>query len=1000
MPRDGETGQRSFRIFLSSTSEDLADYRTRVASVIERLGQETRRMETFVATPQAALPVCQTKAASADALVVCVAHRYGWVPRAEEQGDGKKSVTWYEVEAALKASKPVFAFVVDPEFAWAGAREQDGLLKAKNQKEILRVGSAVRQLAAFKAFLDRSVTRDTFTTPEDLAEKVATSLFPWLLEQALSVSEAARSTASEAAPLVDVTTYLEDLIDRTDHINISGIATQHAQGALRYSIERLYTPLSSRGIRAGDLAREGLLLEMRHERVALADLLPRYARLLIEGQPGAGKTTFLRFAACMLARDALFQPCPGGDSWCARHLGLEADGGSKIPVFLLVADLVSLLTAADAPRLRNDNRQWLLDLLARSCQEDRHAVTRDHWEKLLRAGDAVLLLDGLDEAADEILRARIFDIIRDAQKKWQCRIVVSSRPIETAPLREMGFHPAVIEPFEEQEIRAFIGHWVAALHAVEQPWQGGEAGRYADSLTEAIVGRSRVRRLAANPVMLTCLCVVHWNEGQLPEGRSRVYRAVLRWLIAARGRLREAEGFSDLFAWRAFARLALAMTHTTRGKRSVVDLESAAVAIEPILAREFQDLSAEERRLRARRWLTFECLGSGVVEEVDGRRLRFWHLTFQEFLAALQLAWRGDGEDPEDDWWPLVREHLDHAQWRETVELLPGCLLDEGGVGRVDRLLGRVLALRGEEAGLATEARVAAILGRLMRTVRVLKYKPSAEISAAYEQALQKSMAIFELAGAAQVPVKTRIAVAEALGKGGDPRLAPGVDHWLPVPGLEDFRLGKYPVTVEEYQRFVEGRGYEEAQHWSVEGWELKEKESWSAPESWVEQLEHPNRPVTGVSWWEAESYCRWLADQRGIAIRLPTSEEWEKAATSEQGEYPWGGEEPDEERVNFAPDFKSNVGSPTPVGIYPLGNGPFEHCDLGGNVWEWCVDETTLPDIENAPWDKDEPGRVLRGGGWSLPAGLLRAASRRRSPASYRLDDVGFRVSAAPASS
>ncbi|MCP5109846.1 MAG: hypothetical protein GY953_03310, partial [bacterium] len=201
--------------------------------------------------------------------------------------------------------------------------------------------------------------------------------------------------------------------------------------------------------------------------------------------------------------------------------------------------------------------------------------------------------------------------------------------------------------------------------------------------------------------------------------------------------------------------------------------EEAAVVVAPLLERERPGISGQERRQEARRWLTFECLGSGIVEEVAGRRLRFWHLTFQEFLAALELAWRGDGEDEEQDWWPVVRDYLDHAQWRETVELLPGCLLDEGGVGRVDRLLTYVLVQRGGDDDLAEDARLAAVLGRLLRTLEVLGYKPSGEISEAAEQAMGRALEIFEPEGATRVPVETRIAAAEALGQGGDPRLAP-----------------------------------------------------------------------------------------------------------------------------------------------------------------------------------------------------------------------------------
>lgn len=283
----------------------------------------------------------------------------------------------------------------------------------------------------------------------------------------------------------------------------------------------------------------------------LPQLLPTCDRLLIEGQPGAGKTTFLRFVACQLARDLLGEPCPDGASWRSHYVAL-GEGPPRLPVLVRVADLLTLLTSKDAPALRRDNRLWLLDLLERSSAANGQPVSAEQWEAPLASGEAILLLDGLDEAADEALRPRIFEIFRDACKRWKCPVVVTSRPIATAPLLEMGFHRATIEPFGDAEIRTFVSHWVAALHAAGKARRGDGEARYGATLSEAIVGRSRVRRLAGNPVMLTCLCVVHWNEGQLPEGRSRVYRSVLNWLIAARSHGRQAQGFTDLFAWRAW----------------------------------------------------------------------------------------------------------------------------------------------------------------------------------------------------------------------------------------------------------------------------------------------------------------------------------------------------------------------------------------------------------------------------------------------------------------
>ncbi|MCP4594200.1 MAG: SUMF1/EgtB/PvdO family nonheme iron enzyme [bacterium] len=784
--------------------------------------------------------------------------------------------------------------------------------------------------------------------------------------------------------------YLEDLVDRTDHITVIGAG--RVKGVLRYPIEKLYTPLRSRGapLVAGgaDTADRGLAGD------ALVALLARYRRLVIEGQPGAGKTTFLRFVACILARDALGRDCPDGDLWGARYLGLPTQQ-RLVPVLVRIADIAMVLDAADTAAMRRSDCQWLLELLESWCAVSGYPVDQDQWRDLFESGEATLLLDGLDEVADERLRNRVLDVLRDVSRQWQCPIVITSRPTPTSALGEMGFHTTTIKPFGDIEIRTFVDHWVAGLHASENAGSLGAAAegeRYRARLLSAIRERPAVRLLATNPVMLTCLCLVHWNAGQLPEGRSRVYRAVLHWLIAARSELREQQGFTDRFAWRAFAQLALAMMMAETGIRSIFDLYEGASAIDPVMRREFAGIEAEERRHRAYEWLRFECLGSGAVEEDTGNRIRFWHPTMQDFLAALQLAWRGDGEEWDVDWWPVVREHLDDAQWRETIELLPGNLLDEGGEGRVDKLLERVLALRSPGSDLATEMWVAGIVGRLLMPLSTYHYRPRPEFEAAYRELLERSMIIFTMEGAAQVPFELRLAAAEALGRGGDPRLAAERDNFIAVPHGGGLRLGKYPVTVEEYRLFVEYRGYEEEKYWQEEEWFRRSDRRWKQPREWDDQLATPNRPVTGVSWYEAVAYCSWLSEQRAEMVRLPTENEWEKTATPARGEYPWGEDEPDGERANFASASEPNTGLPTPVGLFPAGDGPFGHSDLAGNVWEWCADSKPMEGPE-------QDSRIVRGGSWLCPAKYLRTANRGRYPAGHRFDDVGFRIAMPPAS-
>ncbi|MFH2001058.1 MAG: SUMF1/EgtB/PvdO family nonheme iron enzyme, partial [Planctomycetota bacterium] len=675
-----------------------------------------------------------------------------------------------------------------------------------------------------------------------------------------------------------------------------------------------------------------------------------------------------------------------------RYLGMDSSTPPPMPILVRISDLSNHFEQSKSNPLRLDDRKGILEHLVAFCKANQISMSTREWEKWLSSGNALLLVDGLDETPDDAVRERLFDIFRDACKAWpKTRIVVTSRPIQTHALQETGFALATIDTFNEVQIRTFVRQWVAALHQVAPgKTLSGVAGRYEEKLFDAIIQNHSIRLLASNPIMLTCLCVVHWNETHLPEGRSRVYRAVLRWLIASRHNQRAA-GFADRFAQRGLARIALGMMVAPEGRHVRIDLEHGARLVEPLVERDYPELTtSQDRRELGRRWLRFECLGSGIVEELAGNRIQFWHLTFQEYLAALQLAWLKDdpGESPDsgENWWPIVKGILHNPQWRETVDLLPGCLLDEGGEGRVDQLLERVLNLRGTAPSLAEEASIFGVMSCILNTMTVYDYNPVPKILSAFEEMRQRVLEIFTIEGSKKVPIETRIEVAEALGQGGDPRLSPGKIQYIEIPGMKGNKLGKYPVTVEEYQRFVDARGYEEQKNWDEEGRQYKRERNWEAPGGWEDQLKTPNRPVVHVSWYEANAYCCWLSSVRGSKMRLPNVSEWEAAAKPEKGEYPWGEAEPDPELANFG----DHVNKPTPVGIYPRGAGPGGHMDLAGNVWEWCADHAS---------SIGEEYRALRGGSCWNSVGSLRFSTRSGLPAGIRGHFIGFRVLSAPAS-
>ena len=142
---------------------------------------------------------------------------------------------------------------------------------------------------------------------------------------------------------------------------------------------------------------------------------------------------------------------------------------------------------------------------------------------------------------------------------------------------------------------------------------------------------------------------------------------------------------------------------------------------------------------------------------------------------------------------------------------------------------------------------------------------------------------------------------------------------------LRGFRIGRFLVTVQEFGEFMKKGGYTVRKYW-VEGYG-----EFSEPQDWQTQKEFPNRPVTGVSWFEAGAYCAW------VGVRLPTEAEWERAARGPQcSRYPWGNEPPlDTSRANHNMSFEHV----TPVGLFPKGNTAEGLCDMLGNVWEWCAD-------------------------------------------------------------
>ena len=228
---------------------------------------------------------------------------------------------------------------------------------------------------------------------------------------------------------------------------------------------------------------------------------------------------------------------------------------------------------------------------------------------------------------------------------------------------------------------------------------------------------------------------------------------------------------------------------------------------------------------------------------------------------------------------------------------------------------------------------------------------------------------------------------------------------------LDEYFIGKYPVTVAQFAAFIKATGYRTTAEatgsgsvWKDGGWKKIKWVSWQFPSGPGGGVKYKAKyPVTQVSWTDAVAFCQWASKATGRNVRLPTSAEWEKAAYGMDGRlYPWGNEAPDADHCNFA----GNVGDVTPVGRYsPQGDSPYGCADMAGNVWEWCSDEYEDPSEGDYyeysgggnPVGKEKDHRLQRGGSWMHYDNDLRSLYRLGKVASTWNTSMGFRCALSP---
>lgn len=749
---------------------------------------------------------------------------------------------------------------------------------------------------------------------------------------------------------------------------------------------------------------ERIAEEERHLRERrVTDRLAQAQRLVILGEPGAGKTISLRFIALMLA----YGQGPA-------RLGLETH---YLPLLVRLADFARELESK--PALALD--KFLLDVI-----EQTYTILHlpEFVRRALEQGRCLVLLDGLDEVGDDpvrgqSLRGQVVQRVQTLADRWcsegqSNRLVVTSR-LEgywTAALR--GGEHVQLSPLQPpDEVTDFLQRWYTAHALTHQPnlplaEAQAKAEQRIESLLPQILGAAGVRRLITNPLLLTILALIHENLGKLPNRRVKLYESCAQTLIET---WRQSQtGLPDALladlgeetVIRIMAPLAYWLHEHAPG--GTASLEAWQERLETILREEGFETEATEI---AGRFLHHARYQAGLLAERGLNQFGFFHLTFEEYLAAREIA-RQRAEERRE----MLKKHWADPRWHEVILLAAGQLgIAEARKDDASDFIKHLLELETNAPTLM--GRPVVLAGQALADINPRSVTPFTR--RAVLDALRQTMRDCDPEAGGQprqppqTPIRTRYEAGAVLDELG--WLPADLNEWVLCPACADdggdLLVMKYPVTNVQYKLFINAGGYNNPIYWGGEqneGWGYRVRNNWTQPRYWNDVRFGQTRqgyPVVGVSWYEAVAYAVWLTElleltqrdkiapagddmalieglrpRNGPTVRLPTEAEWEKmAGGAESDRYPWNrlGRPATTDKAAAlarANTKEAELQGTSPVGMYPLGvSHPHGLWDMAGNVLEWT---STLE------------GRyyIFKGGAWFWETDDARCGSRnRRSP-------------------
>jgi energy-coupling factor transporter ATP-binding protein EcfA2 len=355
--------------------------------------------------------------------------------------------------------------------------------------------------------------------------------------------------------------------------------------------------------------------------------------LAVIGAPGCGKTTLLRHIALTFANNR------------QRRYKLR----SRTPILLQLR--------AHTPAIIGKERPSLAKLAQDHFSDSNDYSTLNpppNWfKKQLERGRCVILLDGLDEVADIEERKMVSRWVDIQIRNYSCcPFILTARPLG---YRDAELDRAIIldvQPFSPNQVRRFVERWCLGGEEPEAGRRGDNfrcerARKDANDLLQQIHQSPTLSALAASPLLLTMIAIVHSSYGTLPHNRVGLYRTICEALLK---RWREpGEMPETLSVQQKFLVLRTLAAYMTKLQISDIMPEAA----KRVLAAPLKRMRVGHDKVEA---FLHGVLDSGILQEREAGRLSFMHRTVQEYLTAVH--WQQEkidesrwGEKVGDSWW-------------------------------------------------------------------------------------------------------------------------------------------------------------------------------------------------------------------------------------------------------------------------------------------------------------------------------------------------------------